>query len=483
MRTYAGYSWLLALLFVGGCKEPVGESFGDTRVDHAGTADGGIEALAPVVCMDEPGSIHVAWYDDRSGSRGIWYNRTRDGGTTWLTADIRLDTATSNADAVAPSIACVANRVYVVWEDRRDGELDNANIRFNSSDDRGLTWLEEDVALDADPEGAAMSLAPQIQADSSGVYVAWYDNRNGAYDVFLNVSTDGGSAWFGQPVRVDTDDRGSAYSASPVVAVDGAGSVVVAWEDSRDGLSDVYVNSSTDYGQTFGSSDVRLDIGDAGSADSFYPRLARDGAHVYVAWHDTASGFGRDIYVAHSADGGLTWGSAFRPETAPEGNVDALYPSIAARGAELHVAWQDDRSGGYDIFYRKSLDGGATWEKDEIRLDRDTAGLSHSNRARLLVHSNDTVLVVWEDHRADEDGVGFNDLYYNFSSDAGTTWSSGDFRVNGNRAGTAYAVDAWSGHSGNAGFFVWADGRFGSADIFFNALVLGESAVYTAPED
>ena len=116
-------------------------------------------------------------------------------------------------------------------------------------------------------------------------------------------------------------------------------------------------------------------------------------------------------------------------------------------------------------------------------MDRDTQGLNQSNRAHLSAYEDDTVLVHWEDYRSDSDAVGFNDLYYNYSTDGGTTWNASDLRINGNAPGSAYALDGWAGHSGNAGFFVWNDGRFGSADIFFNALVLGESASYTAPEE
>jgi hypothetical protein len=39
------------------------------------------------------------------------------------------------------------------------------------------------------------------------------------------------------------------------------------------------------------------------------------------------------------------------------------------------------------------------------------------------------------------------------------------------------------GRSGEELFFIWADGRFGSSNIFFNALLVGEASIYLAPSD
>ena len=145
--------------------------------------------------------------------------------------------------------------------------------------------------------------------------------------------------------------------------------------------------------------------------------------------------------------------------------------------------WQDQRSGGHDIFYRRSSDGGESWEGDEFRLDRDADGFSQSYRPKIQRFEDGTVVAFWEDYRYDGGSVGFNDLFYNFSSDNGVTWSSGDYRINSNAPGSAYTINPWMGRSGEELFFIWADGRFGSSNIFFNALLVGEASIYLAPSD
>jgi hypothetical protein len=205
--------------------------------------------------------------------------------------------------------------------------------------------------------------------------------------------------------------------------------------------------------------------------------------YAYVAWHDTASGDGRDIYLARSTDSGGNWTTGERVESSAAGLFDALFPTLAVSGSELHIVWQDDRSGGHDIFYRKSSDGGVNWDMEEFRLDRDASGSSHSYRPRIRRFEDGQMVAYWEDYRFDGEGVGFNDLFYNYSLDNGTTWSGADYRINSNRPGSAYAIDPWMGRSGEELFFVWADGRFGSSNVFFNALLVGEGSVYVAPSE
>jgi len=479
-------SLLLSGLFLsvlpacGGGDENLGD--GDFRIDHAGSVNFPVEANAPRTCQDGQGRIHVVWYDARQEFNAVYYNRSANGGALWNIQDLQLNTPEGTGDAVVPDIACMGDRIYVAWEDHRDGELENGNIYFNYSEDGGETFQVADIALDADEDGDYMSLEPRIFAVGSSVYVTWFDSRYGAYDIFLNASTDGGATWLPEPVRVDSGDAGSAYSAHPVLAADENGNVIVAWEDSRDGYSDIYVNHSSDYGHSFGV-DQRLDIGAPGSADSFLPAIEMSEGYGYIAWHDTASGQGRDIYLSRSTDSGASWTSGERTESSAAGLFDALFPALVAVGPELHMVWQDDRSGGHDIFYRRSQDAGVNWDMEEFRLDRDASGSSQSYRPQVRRFDDGHVVAFWEDYRYDGTMVGFNDLLYNYSTDNGDSWSGADYRVNSNKPGSAYTIDPWMGRSGGELFFVWADGRFGSSNIFFNALLMGESSVYVAPSE
>ncbi len=466
---------MLLLPFLFACASPEAPVEADVRVDH--TPPGStVASTSPSSCLSRNGRTYVAWADDREATPGIWANASIDAAQTWQMADARLDHG--SVGAWNPSVACQGERAWVAWEDARDGELENRNIYLSRTTDGGRHWSEAEVMLDDDAEGRAMSLGPRVVAAGDRVAVAWFDNRDGAYDIYVRSSTDEGRTWNDAPVRVDTDDAGAAWSAWPQLALDEDGTLVVTWEDSRDGVSDVRVNASTDGGLSFGR-DVQLDTGEQ-PANSFLPQIAMAGEHVYVTWHDERSGAGRDVLLSSSSDGGYSWiPSPLRLDADAPGMSDSLNPALAAEGDRVHVAWQDARSGGYDILLRSSSDGGATWN-DEVRMDGDQPGVAQSYAPVVRVLGTD-VVVAWIDRRNDTDAVGFDDLYYAYSEDSGGAWNSGALRVNANEPGSAWTRDLDLHLRDDGLVAVWADGRTGSSDIFAAHRALGEEGIWVPP--
>ncbi len=468
----------LTLLACPGDGETETVSGPEVRVDHA---DDGIDSGDPSACLGADGTVHVVWTDDREGLDGVWYNRTSDGGRTFLPGDLRLNDPIGEQAARNPVIGCVGDRVYVAWEDLRDSSLDFPSIYFDTSTDGGETWLAEDLELDDDDDEKTASLAPRLAVAGSSVWVAWYDSRDGAYDVYVNASTDAGETWLGRPTRVDTDDEGEAWSGSPAIATDGRGLVVVAWEDLREGQSNIRVNTSRDYGLSFGLEDVRLDTDKPDGVDSFRPRVAAADGRAYATWHAFSDGVRSDVTLAVSADG-RTWpGTGLRGPSTEAFTADARYPALAADADDLWLAWQDDRAGGYDTFVRRSHDGGTSWAAEESRMERDFDGEGQSYDPRILAppEGEDTLIVLWHDLRYDDLNVGFNDLFYNYSQNRGETWAPNDYRIDGSTPGSAWAIDPWVGRDGDDLRFVWADGRSGSSDILFHTLGVGEETVAT----
>lgn len=464
---------------------PAAEVLGtaDVRVDHTGTEKSdNTEALIPRTCMNDDGNVFVVWQDDRDGTDGIWFNMSADGGLTFLGTDTRI--SHGEIGAYAPAIACSGDRVYIAWEDKRDGELGYENIYVQWSDDAGRSWQDDDLAIDNDIEGTAMSKGPHIAAAGDNAWVTWFDQINGAYDIFVNRTQNGGKDWLDAPVRVDADEPGSAYSASPQIVGNDDGNVVVVWEERRDGKSDIYVNASIDNGESFSNEEQRLDEGDdPGSADSFSPKIAMAGENVYVVWHDERFGDNSDIMCNRSQSSGQTWkGEAFRIEADAEGIADSRNPYVYAEDNTVWVAYQDDRAVGYDIYLQWSSDAGDTWTETETRMDTDDNGQAQSYEPMIAINGK-TWLVGWQDYRNDGEAVGFNDLYYNYSVDEGSTWQAADIRINSNEPGTAFAVDAAINLFGDQVVTVWADGRFGVSDVFGANRDIGIASEWVAPEE
>jgi hypothetical protein len=131
---------------------------------------------------------------------------------------------------------------------------------------------------------------PTLAADPSGhVYVAWQDARHGGWDIYLNMSSDFGKTWRTESVRLNAGPPGEAEAQLPKIALDGQGTVAVAWQEDRgdDQQEGIYLTWSTDFGKTWLNPDIRVDAQESGGA-ALNPQVAmlRDGTSV-IAWQVT----------------------------------------------------------------------------------------------------------------------------------------------------------------------------------------------------
>ncbi|HLG34364.1 MAG TPA: exo-alpha-sialidase [Bacteroidia bacterium] len=322
-------------------------------------------------------SVHVVWFDNRDGNDEIYYKRSTDGGISWG-ADVRL--TNDPAQSEIPSVAVSGSVVHVVWIDERDGYY---QIYYKRSTDGGISW-GADVRL---TNSTPWSVFPSVAVSGSVVHVVWEDTRDGNREIYYKRSTDGGISW-GADTRLTNS---SAWSDFPSVAV--SGSVVhVVWQDDRDGNFEIYYKRSTDGGSSW-SADTRLTNNSAGS---FELSVAVSGSVVHVVWDDDRDG-NWEIYYKRSTDGGTSWGADVR---LTNNSANSWYPSVAVSGSVVHVVWQDDRDGNWEIYYKLSTDGGISWGAD-VRLTNAPANSEYS----FVSVSGSVVHVVWQDTRDGNDEI------------------------------------------------------------------------------
>ncbi|MDI7268771.1 MAG: sialidase family protein, partial [Myxococcota bacterium] len=388
----------------------------DVRIDQSGVAR---PSVAPR--MAAAGAyLHLAWEDFRDNAtyRNIYFRRSTDRGVTWTGADRRLD-AGLDADSFNASVAAdTGGGVYVAWETM--GADRSRRTYVARSTDSGANFLAP-VRVDRNPLAApAVGVAsePQVAVDGAGaVYVVWRDNRNGKADAYFNRSLDRGATWLASDVRLDADPIApGAFSTGMRLAADSSGRVVVVWQDDRavgpDAMLKIYVNRSTNRGEA-GSwlpSDVRLDDPST-RADSTAPAIALDATtgRFVVAWEDRRNGL-PDVYVRTSTDGGTTWRPDVRVDADGPGFGSSAAPAVVAGAGRVFVAWEEIRvpRGQRDIHLNYSLDGGATFQPVDLRLDTGTAGASDSH-SPVAVMLAGRVHCFWVDHRS---GTGANgDIY------------------------------------------------------------------------
>lgn len=320
-------------------------------------------------------TLHVVWYDQRDNNWEIYYKRSLDAGAVWSVIDTRL---TDNPNwSYLPSVAVSGSNVHVVWEDDRDG---NADVYYKRSTDGGTTW-ETDFRLTVDPGPQGQ---PSVAVSGSYVHVVWADYTiMGNSEIYYKHSTDGGTTWETQ-VQIS---NANGFSFGPSVAVSES-NVHVIWPDMRHGFtnSEVYYRRSLDGGINWGP-ETRLTDDDNFSFD---PCVAVSDSNVHVVWQDDRDA-NNEIYHKRSTDGGAIWGTDNRLTDDPN---SSLGPSVAVSGGNVHVVWQDDRDANDEIYYKRSTDGGTTWETD-TRLTDDPNG---SLRPSVAV-AGTNVHVVWQDDR------------------------------------------------------------------------------------
>jgi len=242
---------------------------------------------------------------------------------------------------------------------------------------------EPDVRLTYDDSTSHTSYtnAKCVAANGDIVHVVWDDNRDGNYEIYYKSSPDGGTSW-GSDTRL-TDDP--AYSELASVAVFES-NIHVVWRDMRDGSREIYYKRSTDGGITW-SGDVRLTNN---TGISFSPSVSVSGSIVHVVWDDNRDG-NYEIYYKRSPDAGISWGTDTR---LTNDTANSNYASTAASISNIHVVWLDDRDGNYEIYYKSSPDAGISWGTD-TRLTNDAAVSRYASAAV----SGTNVHVVWFDER------------------------------------------------------------------------------------
>lgn len=356
-------------------------------------------------------------------------------------SDVRLtnDPGVSNTSYNnAWCIAASGDTVHVVWFDDRDL---NQEIYYKRSTDGGLSW-GPDIRL---TNAADWSYSPSIVVSGSTVHVVWSDFRNSSVilEIYYKRSEDGGSTW-GADTRLT---EANSYAEFPSMAI--SGSVLhVVWTDYRDqpGDYDIYYKRSTDGGLNWGP-DLRLSDDPAYSG---FPSVAASGSVVHVLWEDQKDGNG-EIYYKRSTDEGVTWGPEVRLTNNP---FDSWDPCVSLNNSEVHVVWMDKRDGGaYEIYYKRSTDGGLTWGSD-TRLTNATGDSKYPN----IIVSDSIVHVVWQDKRDVN-----QEIYYKESTDGGSTWEE-DVRLTN---ATYASQNASVAVSGSAVHVVWYDMRNMNEEIYY----------------
>lgn len=328
--------------------------------------------------------------------------------------------------------------------------------RAHISTDDGRSWfsggeLMREPYLDCTLGAEYGPYATLAFSDDGTLYVAFVGSAflNRARDdtprhIFVARSDDGGRSFTTTMAFEAPDgDPDIGFNKGPVVAVHPTDSsqIYVGWRQgvfrNADEKQKSNVAASSDGGRTFSAP---VDLTDERGGD--YPGLAvaGDGTLHAVYWTrvfppipfgDPSSPV-KPIYYRRSTDGGATFEQAVEIDP---GNADAARPPVVAADPSsdaVYVAWNshvqqrnlgDDFEGDFEVFFLASVDGGDSWA-DRLVLNDDNAGVDQYLPG-LSVAPDGRVDVAWYDDRLNpaEPETGLQDVFATSSTNQGRTFT------------------------------------------------------------
>lgn len=174
------------------------------------------------------------------------------------------------------------------------------------------------------------------------------------------------------------------------------------------------------------------------------------GQVVHIVYTDRRDGAG-EVFYKRSLDGGISWDTDKR--LTEDDNVFSGRATIAAWNNQIHIVWMDRRDGNNELYYKRSTNNGNTWS-DDVRLTNDGAISEYPSMALEF----QTLHLVWNDSRN-----GNHEIYYKRSINGGLSWTA-DTRIT-NSTGDSYKPSV--AVSDTLVHVLWEDLRNSTSEIFY----------------
>lgn len=273
----------------------------------------------PAVVTDGADGAIVAWQDQRQRAINVFARRVLASGETdvaWPREGRALLTdapALADADGGQNGIVIVedgAGGAIVAWQDNRSrvSETDIYAQHVLASGVVDRAWPANGAALCA-VTGVQNSLV--IASDGAGgAIAAWVDSRAGSFvlHIFAQHILNNGVVDPAWPVNGLAVCDAPGTRGAPAIASDGAGGVIISWQDSRPGSAgfDIFALRVTNTGVRAPGWPLNGRALCAASGDQGAPTITTDLAHgAVVAWSDSRVVATSHVFAQHALASGV----------------------------------------------------------------------------------------------------------------------------------------------------------------------------------
>jgi hypothetical protein len=307
-----------------------------------------------------------------------------------------------------------AGGAIIAWQDARGADFDIYAQRVNASG--AVLWLINGVPIcTSNGDQGDVQIAPD---GAGGAIITWTDGRNGDDDIYAQrVNASGAPQWTAGGVSVCS---ATDFQSSPLIAADGSGGAVVAWNDNSNAtdynLYVQHVNASG--GMLYAANGVAACTA---ALNQYVTALVSNGAGAVIAvWYDERNGTDTNIYAQRvNSIGGVSWAADGVALCVASGDQDIPVAVTDGSGGAI-IAWEDFRSGtDYDIYAQRVISSGA------VQWTADGAGIctAAQNQSTPSITSDGSggAIITWDDIRSGPDP----DIYAQRITGTGATLVTG----------------------------------------------------------
>jgi hypothetical protein len=326
----------------------------------------------PSICSDGEGGAIITWEDTRNGSTNsdIYTQRVNASGTEmWGSNGIILCDAVKN-QTVPKIVSDGMGGAFITWSDDRVASSRIYAQRINALGI--LQWGATGMLICA--AGSDPAANPRIAATSMGeAIITWTHGASGTWDVYaqkVNLDT---TLWTTNGVSICNEIR---TQWKPEIVADGLGGAIISWQDSRR----ISFNEDDVYAQKINTNGIvewsqnGIPVCTQPGNSSVQQRITSDGdGGAVIAWEDQRNG-NTDIFVQRVNIGGSTmWTpNGVAVSTAQYSQIGVTLIGDGHGGAIL--AWMDYRRVTYLDIYGQGIDstgtlGTTTSVEEKIHLE------------------------------------------------------------------------------------------------------------------
>ncbi|MDR4508393.1 MAG: hypothetical protein MRJ65_09190 [Candidatus Brocadiaceae bacterium] len=354
-----------------------------------------------------------------------------------------------------------AGGAIFAWGDTRNVHTDIYAQKIDSYGN--IVWEQDGIPVCIAPENQDK---PQIVSDGAGgVILAWQDGRSGdmrneegSYDIYVQHIGANGKILLPKNGLCVCNETNAQNS--PAITSDGDGGAIIVWQDMRTNYADLFAQRIDKKGKPlWGENGVPVCIAFGGQG---VPIAVEDGVGgAIVVWQDFRRTFA-DIYAQRiDGSGKILWDKNGVPICMARGHE--TFPALISDGAEgAIIVWNDTRndarSNTNDIFIQHVDGNGAIqWMEDGMPV---TIASKDQNFPVIASDGAGGAFIAWWDKRKDK-----SDVYAQHIDLTGeATWNEDGMGICV-KPGIQNYVDIASDGAGGT-IIVWNDNRNKTFDIY-----------------